>query len=117
MEGVLYGKMGAVGMKVGSNKDGAIGAIIRLRRIIWSSRLPFWFIWRGFLSDWAVCGPVARLSAYVAVVVFGRVSRHVWWFVCFINVDVLRGELAGILGRGVEDSRGRNMESGSVGGS
>ena len=62
--------MGAVGMEVGSNKDGAIRVVIRLLRRSWSSWLPLWFIGRGFLLDWAVCGPVTRLSAYVAVVAF-----------------------------------------------
>jgi hypothetical protein len=117
MEGVWYGKMGTIRMEVEGNKDGAIRIVSRRWIIIWILWLPLWFIGRGFLPDRAVCGRVTRLPAYVAVVAFGCVSRHIRWVVYVINVGVARGELAGILGRGVEQSRGRNMKSGSVGGS
>jgi hypothetical protein len=98
-------KMGTIGREVGGNKDRAVGVVTRRLGVGWVALLPVWFLGVWLLANGEIGGPVTGLSAYVAVIAFGRISIDVSGFVALINLCVVRGKLSSTFGRGLEQCR------------
>jgi hypothetical protein len=106
-----------IGREIRGNKNWAVRVETRLWGIVWVALLPLWFAGGWFLANRAFGSPVARLSAYGAVVAFGCISGDFMRVVALINFGGLWGKEFVALGGGrcVQESGRRDMERVGIG--